>query len=145
MDCTVKQDLINSHQGVQVRSHIKRKKFNTIVLFDGDGQQIGKLQWSLSGIYLTGCGACRTPPALKKARNRGGQTAWTLSLKDRVLQIKIKGKVLYEKELTGECGAMYAEATRFAFSNMGCDSTFSLVSSEMEAGKRMTSDCGGSC
>jgi len=145
MECTVKQDLDNSYQGIIVRSHLKRDKFNTIVLFDKDGQQLGKLQWSLSRLFLTGCISCPTPLALKRA-SKGGYSTWALSLKNGILKIRMEGEIMYQRILRRKCEALYRTATSFAFSDMNCESTFSFVPSEMEAGKMITSsDCGGSC
>ena len=145
VDCTVKHDLINSQSGVEVSSHIKRKKYNTIVLYDEDGEVVGRLQWSLSGIYLTGCIACQTPPALKKATSKDGHTVWSLSLKKGYLRIKIGEEVLYKQDLKGECAEIYSKIKRFAFSDMSCENTFSFDPEEMELGARMTPDCGGQC
>ncbi|XP_063693064.1 low-density lipoprotein receptor-related protein 4-like [Bolinopsis microptera] len=145
MDCTVKQDLINSQSGVEVHSHIKRKTFSTIVLYEEDGKVVGRLQWSLSGIYLTGCIACQTPPALKKATAKGGHTVWSLSLKNGFLRIKIDGEVLYKQDLRGECADIYGKIKRFAFSDMSCENSFSFDPAEMELGEGITSDCGGKC
>ena len=145
MNCSVKQDLLNSEQGIEVYSELKFKKDNTLVLYSESGGVIGKLQWSLRGIQLAGCVACRTPHALKKARNKNGKTAITISLNGGVLQFKIKGKVVYENKLKGECADAYSGVERFAFSKMSCENSFSFIPSEMKAGKRMTSDCGGSC
>ena len=141
----MKQDILNSEQGIEVYSELKFKKDNTLVLYGESGGVIGKLQWSLRGIQLAGCIACRAPIALKKARNKSGKTGIAISLKGGVLRFRIKGNVVYEHEFKGECAAVYKGVKRFAFSDMSCENSFSLIPSEMEAGIMMTSGCGGSC
>ena len=126
-------------------SRLRWKKLNTIVLYDEAGQRIGNFQWNLRGIFLSGCGACQTPLALRKARTRGEPTEWAFSLAGGVVQIAVGGEVLYSNKLGGECKEKYGAVKRFAFSEMGCDSTFSFVEGEMELGARITADCSGTC
>ena len=140
MQCTVKQDLFNSDQGIAVRSLVKRKKYNSIVLYDEGGDAIGKFQWSKRGIFLTGCIACVTPRALKGKCIKDVQTLWVVSITNGVLQIKIDDVVLYEHELKGECRERYSKAKRFAFYGIPDEnSSFSFVPEEMEAGDKIIS------
>ena len=136
MTCAVKQDLFNPNLST----------YHTIFSFDDEGTMLGQFQWNLKGIFLAGgCVQCRTPPALRNARIRNGLTAWTLSLTDGLLQIKIGDRVLYENKLEGQCRKLYSKTRRFAFYNMKCETTFSYLSNEMEIGDDMTSDCAGTC
>lgn len=134
LECTVKQDLTTSDQGVQVTTKLKWKKLNTIVLYDQAGKELGKFRFSLSGIYLTGCIGCQAPRALRKMRNVEGKTAWTFALKDGVVQIRVSSEVVYEQELIGECKEVYSKVRRYAFYDMTCEDTFLCRASEMEAG-----------
>merc|ERR1740124_2057127 len=98
LECTVEHDLANSNRGIVVSSRPNLRTFDTIFLYDGDGVLLGQFTWNLKGISLSGgCVKCGTPPALRKARNRKGQTSWIFSLTNGVLQIKIGDKVFYEK------------------------------------------------
>lgn len=62
-----------------------------------------------------------------------------------MLQIAVGEEVLHSNQLSGECKEKYGAARRFAFSEMGCESTFSFVEGEMELGARVTEDCRGTC
>ena len=143
----MKQDLSTSTAGITVSSRLTGKSFNTIVLYDEAGEEIGKFRLGLKGIHLTGgCIACRTPGKLKRARTRGGgQTEWAFSMKGGQVQIAIGGRVLYSKKLKGECAERYGKARSFAFSGMGCENSFVYSGDEMELGDNVTSDCGGAC
>jgi len=145
MECTVRQDLINSDRGIQVTSHLGRKRLNSIVLYGEDGSNIGKFQWSLRGIWLSGCIQCQTPAELRRARAAEGQTTWSFSIKDGVVRMTVDEEVLYEHVLVGECKERYSKAVRFAFSDMTCENTFLYRRVEMEAGERVTPDCAGTC
>ena len=145
MECTVKQDLVSSDRGIQVTSKLRRKKLNSIVLYDDGGKEIGKFQWSLRGIWMTGCIACLTPVELRRAKADEGQTTWSFSIKDGIVRITINEECLYEHSLVGECKERYSKAKRFAFYDMTCENTFSYRPSEMEAGERITPDCAGTC
>jgi len=144
MECTVKHDLFSSENGIQVSSVLSRTELNAIVLYDDEGEIIGKLRWNLKGIFLDGCIGCRTPWRLRRAKAAEGPTNWEFSLTDAVVRISIGGEVLYENRLRQECAAVYRRATRFAFYNMGCENTFT-VTEEMEKGARITTDCAGAC
>ena len=145
MECTVKQDLATSDRGIQVTSKLRRKRENSIVLYDEDANEIGKFQWNLRGIWLTGCITCMTPVHLRRAKADEGQTTWSFSIRDGIVRITINGEHLYEHALIGECKERYAQAKRFAFYDMTCENTFSYSPSEMEAGERITPDCAGTC
>ncbi|KAL5250921.1 hypothetical protein ACHWQZ_G016605 [Mnemiopsis leidyi] len=146
IECTVKQDLINSNQGISVRStlHWGKKKLNSIVFYDEKGRILGRFQLGLSGIYLTGCIRCQTPSKLRRARAPIGLTSWVLSLRNLVLQIKINEEVLFERKLRGECAYHYRAVRRFAFDGMNCENRF-LLQSDMEIGDMMTPTCSDSC
>ena len=144
MECTVKHDLVGSEQGVKVSSVLNRKELNTIVLYDDEGETVGKFRWNLKGIFLDGCVACRTPWRLRRAKAAEGATEWEFTLTDGIVRIKIGGEVLYESRLRAECAGVYRRATRFAFYNMGCENTFT-VTEEMETGSSVTADCAGAC
>ena len=145
MECTVRQDLINSNKGIEVTSKLKRKRLNSIVLYDEDGNEIGKFQWSLRGIWMTGCIQCLTPAELRRARAAEGPTTWSFSLKDGVVRITINEECLYEQPMVGECKERYGKAKRFAFYDMSCENTFLYRRSEMLAGERITPTCAGAC
>ena len=141
----MKQDLATSDRGIQVTSKLRRKRENSIVLYDEDANEIGKFQWNLRGIWLTGCITCMTPVHLRRAKADEGQTTWSFSIRDGIVRITINGEHLYEHALIGECKERYAQAKRFAFYDMTCENTFSYSPSEMEAGERITPDCAGTC
>ena len=143
LECTVKHDIGNSEGGISVRSELRWKKLNSIMLFDENGNALGTFQWNLKSIRLTGCVACQSPPAVRKIK-RGTVALWTFSMNDGMLQIKMGGEVLFEQELKGECADRYANATRFSFYEMTCENTFNLTD-EMEAGAQVVPDCGGAC
>jgi hypothetical protein len=145
MECTVRQDLVNSDRGIQVTSHLGRRRLNSIVLYGEDGSNIGKFQWSLRGIWLSGCIQCQTPAKLRRARAAEGQTTWSFSIKDGVVRIIVDEEVLYEHVLVGECKERYSKAMRFAFYDMTCENTFLYRRVEMEAGENITPDCAGTC
>ena len=145
MECTVKQDLVNSDKGIEVTSKLRRKKLNSIVLYDEEGDEIGRFQWNLRGIWMTGCIACLTPADLRRAKSEEGQTTWSFSLKDGIVRISINDECLYEQPLLGECKERYSKAKRFAFYDMTCENTFTYRRKEMEAGERITPDCAGTC
>ena len=145
LECTVKQDLLSSKKGIMVTSQVRRRRLNSIMLFDEDGNAIGNFQWSLMRIFLTGCISCTTPPALKQAvKASEGQTTWVVSMRKGVLMIRIGGEVVYRKKLRGECGTRYSKVERFSFYDMTCENTFRLTD-EMEAGDRVNSTCSGAC
>ncbi|KAL5258555.1 hypothetical protein ACHWQZ_G009140 [Mnemiopsis leidyi] len=145
LECTVQQDLANSDRGITVTSTLTRKTLNNIVLYNEEGDQIGKFQMSLRGIWLTGCVQCRAPVALRQARDEEGRLTWSFSLKDGVVRITVGEEVLYEQELVGECKEKYSRAVRFAFDDMSCENTFLYRRSEMLAGDKITPDCSGRC
>ena len=145
MECTVQQDLVNSDRGIQVTSKLRRKVLNSIVLYDGDGYEIGKFQWSLRGIWMTGCIQCLTPTELRRARAAEGQTTWSFSIKHGVVRITINEECLYEQPLEGECKERYGKAKRFSFFDMTCENTFLYRRKEMVAGELITPDCAGRC
>ncbi|KAL5250708.1 hypothetical protein ACHWQZ_G016439 [Mnemiopsis leidyi] len=145
LECTVQQDLATSDRGITVTSTLKRRKLNSIVLYDKQGEEIGKFQWNLRGIWLSGCIQCLTPGELRRARSVDGPTTWSFSVRDGVVRITINDECLYEQELVGECKERYGKAARFAFYDMECENTFVYRRSEMEAGERITPDCAGSC
>ena len=130
---------------MEIHSPLTKETVNTIVLFDEAGNTLGTLQLSLRGIFLTGCVRCRAPPVLRKSRNKEGPTSWTLSLRGSVMQISVGGKVLVEKQLGAKCAGQYADVSRFGFHKMSCESKFSFVKEEMEAGGLVTSSCNDSC
>ena len=133
----MKQDLANSNHGIAVRFVVKRKKLNSIVLYDEDGNEIGKFRWNKRAIYLSGCIACATPKALKGKCIKDVQTLWVVSITNGVLQIRIDGEVLYEHKLKGDCREIYSKAKRFAFYGMPDENSFSFVPDEMEAGENI--------
>ena len=137
MECTVQQDLVNSNKGIEVTSTLKRKTLNSIVLYDENGNELGKFQWNLRGVWMTGCIQCLTPAELRRARSKEGQTTWSFSLKDGVVRITINEECLYEQPLVGECKERYGKAKRFAFFDMTCENTFLYRRSEMVAGERI--------
>ena len=147
MECSVKQNLGNAVNGIEVpiRSELKRKTYNSVVLFDGDGNELGKFQLNIMRLYLTGCIQCRTPPELRRAIVKRGFTSWLLSIKDSVVEVKIEGQSLYRQELVGECAEVYRKVQRFAFYNVGCSNTFSFVPHEMELGEKMGAECSRPC
>ena len=146
IECTVKQNLPAPAQGieVQVTTQLKRNKYNTIVIYDEDGEIIGKMRYNLRRIFVGDCVACPTPLALRQASKEGFST-WTISFKNGVLKIRNEGEVLYKRFLPGECVDKYNKAKSFAFADYSCESTYSFVSGEMEAGAKMTPDCGETC
>ena len=147
MECTVKQDLINTENSIDVTSKLTYRNFNTVMFYNEDGEAIGSLRFSLKSIHLTGCIACQTPAVLAKAARLSaaeGTNDWSVSLKDAILDIKISGQVLYRHELKGECKEIYSKAMRFAFTDMVCSSTF-IVHDDMDLGTRMNEDCAGDC
>ncbi|KAL5247167.1 hypothetical protein ACHWQZ_G019128 [Mnemiopsis leidyi] len=143
--CTVKQDHPNSGIEVELHSPLAKETVNTVVLYNEAGETLGNLQLSLRGIFLTGCVRCRVPPVLRRARNKEGITSWTLTLRGSVLQISIGGKVLVEKRLGAKCASQYEDVSSFAFHKMSCESSFSLVEGEMQAGAMVTAGCNNSC
>ena len=89
LDCTVEQDLSSSELGVQVTSKLGWRKLNTVVLYDESGRAIGKFHWSRSRVILTGgCIQCSAPLLVRRLR---GLTTWNFSLRDGVVQIRVKG------------------------------------------------------
>ena len=145
LECTVKHDLATSKHGIIVSSMVKRKQFNSIVLYDDDGNVLGSFQWSLNRIFLTGCISCLAPRAVRQAaKSSDGQITWALTLKGGVVRIKIEGEVVYRYELKGPCAHKFSKVKRFAFSDMTCESSFKLLD-EMEPGASVTPDCAGSC
>ena len=144
LECTVKQDLLHSNHGIEVRSHIQWKKFNTIVLFDEDGRRLGNFEWSLSRLFLTGCVGCRTPRALRKASS-AQYSSWAIVMNDGFFRIKMEGEILFERKLSRKCAEVYGRASRFAFSDMSCENTFSFIPNEMEIGEKIKRSCAGSC
>ena len=147
LECTIKQDLLNSDHGIEiiVHSELKRRTYSSVVLFDGHGNGIGKFQWNIGRLYLTGCIQCRTPPDLRRSVVKGGKTTWAFSLKDGAIEIRIGGRSRYKRTLSGECAKEYGKVKRFAFYNVDCSNAFSFVPSEMQLGGRMTSNCFGTC
>lgn len=146
-NCTIKQDLQNSDHGIEILVHsiVKWRRYSSIVLYDEHGRGIGKFQWNIGRLFLTGCVQCRTPPALRKAIVRKGETSWGLFMKDGVIEVSINGVTLYKQELVGECKEVYGKVKRFAFYDMGCSNKFSYVPGEMELGDKLTSTCSGRC
>ena len=148
LDCTVQHDLVNSPFDIQVTSKVYWRNITSIMLYDKEGNAIGSFQWSLKGILLTGCVNCQTPSAIRSIKP-GTRTLWVFSLTEEgkalVAQISILGQVVWEQELTGECAERYGQADRFAFFDSTCEGTFTFVSSLMDAGDRITSDCAGAC
>ena len=144
LECTVQHDIAFSESGVVVSSVLNKKDLNGIVLYNEEGEILGKFKWNLKGIYLDGCIACRTPRRLRRAKAAEGPTEWEFSLTGAVVRLKIGGEVLYENVLRSECAAVYRGAARFAFYNMGCENTFTL-SNGMKKGSRITPDCAGAC
>ena len=120
------------------------KKYNTVILYNEEGRQISQIDFSTKEIKIRGCAKCKTPPALRKA-SRGKVSSWSISLKGGLFTITVDGEVLYERQLPKECSNIYAKAKRFSFSKMSCENTFSFLPDDMEAGKRITPDCSGSC
>ena len=146
LECTVKQDLPNSQYGISVRSKVSwgSKKLNSILLYDEKGENIGSFRWGLSAIHLTGCIRCQTPGILRRARALIGLTSWVFSLTGGVVQIKIRGEVLFQHKLKGECAKVYGKVKRFAFFGMTCENRFRLQP-DMEVGGRITPNCADSC
>ncbi|XP_063688758.1 uncharacterized protein LOC134821880 [Bolinopsis microptera] len=148
IDCTVKQDLFNSNNGIEVHSTPgrRRKELDTVILYNEEGEQLGQFQWNVKGIYLSGCVRCQTPPALKEARIKGGlEEPWTFSLAGGVVQIRMGGEVMYTNPLKGECFDRYVKVNRFAFYKMTCGNSFSFIPNEMVAGEQVSSNCPVAC
>ena len=140
--CTVEQDFSSSLMGVQVTSKLKRKKYNTLVLYDEAGLEIGKFHWSRMRVFLTGgCIQCATPASVRRLR---GVTTWNFSLKEGVIRIHVEGEVVFERQLKDKCATRYGGAKRFAFYNMGCENSFRLTE-EMVAGDLIAGECPGAC
>lgn len=146
MECAIEQDLSNSEKGIQVTSKLNRRDLNSVVLYDKDGDEIGKFQWNMKGIRLTGCISCQTPARFRKARAESGPTTWDFSIKDGIVKISINSEVLYSNELQGECKERFSKVAKFAFYDMTCESTWTFRLSElMVAGDRVVPDCSGTC
>ena len=142
LNCTVQQDLSSSPAGVHISSTARRRKLNTLVLYDNSGDILGRFHWSRSRVILTGgCIQCRAPVGLRRLR---GEVDWNFSLQDSVVRITVEGEVVYEQELRGECKERYGKVGRFAFDGLGCEHSF-RVTEEMIAGDRFTLDCSESC
>ena len=142
LECTIEQDLSSSDQGVQVTSKVRWRKVNSLVLYDQAGSAIGKFHWSRSRVILSGgCIQCSPPSSVRRLR---GITTWSFTLKKGVVQVWVKGAVVYERKLVGECAERYGRVRRFAFYNMGCENSF-RVTHEMIPGDMVTENCGGMC
>ncbi|KAL5250842.1 hypothetical protein ACHWQZ_G016548 [Mnemiopsis leidyi] len=132
-ECTVKHDLSTSSRGIQVTSQLGRKKMNTLLLFDQNGNRIGYFRWSLRSIFLTGCVGCPTPGPLRKARAEEGPTTWTFSLAYGVMRIRV-GEEVYEQELFGDCKRAYRNVRSYSFYDMTCEDTFTYDPMDMVPG-----------
>jgi len=139
--CAVKQDLSTSRHGITVTSKLKWRQYNNIVFYDEASKAIGKLRWSLRGIFLTGCMACQTPMAVRRARTKGGLTQWKFSVKNGLVEIAIKGNVVFSQKMAGECAEKYSKVASFAFNEMGCENTFTYHKNEMELGEKAVGCC----
>ena len=125
---------------MQITSKIRLGKYNTVMLYDDEGNFVGKLQYNRKRIFLTGCIGCPTPAGLKQKIEDGNAT-WDISLMNALLKIGSEGEIFYKRFLTDECAEIYTKVRYFAFTDMTCGSTYSYVADEMEAGEKMTDDC----
>jgi hypothetical protein len=146
VDCAVKQELPFPHRGleVEVSSRVTMKKHNTIVMLDEDGKIVSRLKWSRASLVVTGCFKCNTPAPLRRA-SRGIVSSWTLSFKDMILMVKMKGEVMFEQKMPKACESIFFRIKYFAFYDMNCESTYSFKPLEMTSGKTMTENCDGKC
>jgi hypothetical protein len=129
---------------VEVTSRVTMKKYRTILMLDEDGNIISRLKWSRKSLVLTGCFKCNTPAPLKRA-SRGIVSSWTISFKNAILMVKMKGEVMFEQKMPKECESIFLKFKYFAFYDMDCESTYSYKPLEMTAGKTMTANCNGNC
>ncbi|KAL5246746.1 hypothetical protein ACHWQZ_G018832 [Mnemiopsis leidyi] len=141
-ECTVKQNLPDNKEGIEVSvtHEVRRQKVNTLVLFDEEGNLLGKFHYSLLKLMLTHCLSCPTPALLRMASKKQVST-WDISLKNGVMKIMIEGQVYWRKVLSPDCFEVYSKAKRFAFTKMNCDSSFSYVPDQMEVGQLMSAGC----
>ena len=153
LECAVKHDMTTSHQVISVTSQVDRTVLNSIVLYNKEGVQLGKFQWNLRGIFLTGCVGCRTPRQIRRLVNSdAGASNWEVSLNRRRLTLRVRGvgsedgsrDHVYQQRLIGECAEHYSEVSYFSFYNMDCDTSFTPTS-EMLVGSRVSESCGGTC
>jgi hypothetical protein len=129
---------------VEVSSRVLAKKHNTIVMLDENGNIISRLKWNRESIAVTGCFSCNTPAPLRRA-SRGVISTWTISFKDKMLIVKVKGNILFEHKMPQECESLFLKFKYFAFYDMDCESTYTFKAIEMAAGKSMTANCNGNC
>jgi hypothetical protein len=146
LDCAVKQELPFPYRGIEVEvtSRVTMKKYNNIVMLDEDGNKISRLKWSRAHLVVTGCFKCNTPAPLRRA-SKGIVSSWTLSFKDGIFMVKMKGEVMFEYKMPKKCESLFLKFKYFAFYDMDCESTYSFKPLEMAAGKTMTANCSGNC
>ena len=141
--CTLQTNI--SVKGLEVTARLKWRTQHTIILYDQEGEKLGKLHWSLSKISLTYCITCITPRELRALITQHGFSTWTFLLQDGFLRVQVGGEVLYQRKMSKWCRQRYQRASRFAFTKTSCEDSFSFVKDEMKLGDMMTSDCSRTC
>ena len=67
-------------------------------------------------------------------------------MQDGFFRVQVGGEIVYQQKMSKRCWKIYQRASRFAFTKMSCENSFSFVRDGMElVGDMMTSDCSGTC
>eukprot|EP00116_Pleurobrachia_bachei_P001941 sb/3462203/ len=134
--CRVSHELTDeSSKGIHVESTIKWVAFNTVYLFDSNGDMIGSFRFNRKGIFLTGCVNCMTPRPLPWGEE--GVFHWNVAMEGNELVLYISEEELWRQELVGECAERYSDIQEFAFGDIGCSGVW-YEDEMMESGSHFT-------
>ena len=145
-ECAVKYDLKQGE--IAFNTKLSWNSFNTIVLFNSAGEELGTLKFKLGRLLLTGCLQMQTRPLPPKAAWKGlDTTEWSLSMKDDRVTVRI---MEWQKSelLVGECREHYNDVMYFAFQTpRTCqkDGDRFTRSTGMEVGPKYNDSCEALC
>ena len=147
--CAVKYDLTKGQ--VFLNSRINRGSYNTLVLYNTAGQELGVLKFRVGRFILSGCVQMMTHSKLHKHVWKGGQsTDWSVSLQRNNVTVRV-GEWQQTEKLVGECKEHYSDVMYFAFQPpMECRSAAEggalfTMSSDMQISREYYMNCVNVC
>ena len=146
LKCRVGHSLVDN-TGITVYSKLGWKIYNTLFLFDSNGEMIGSLRFNKRGIFLTGgCVKCPMTRGLLAPNSDDGTYQWTVQFEGPEVVLLVEGQEVWRHELVGECAQRYSDIQEFAFGDMGCRSFWSPMNGA-EVGSHFTdtNTCGTQC
>ena len=126
-ECAVRYDDLGEGAPITATSLVTRTGYNTLILYDEQGTQLGTFKWSLSRIHLVGCIACRLP--WRRLRHlRKTRQEWTVSLSgEGVVTLIVAGDVVYQHTLSRGCLRHYSRVRDFAFCRLPSPTSFAKL------------------